>query len=139
MSYSDGQWQFWKAKNQRKLVKWFLRTFFKFGWQNTAKNFKKISHKQIHYEHFSRLGFFPSQGHNSVNIGSKLSSGTIFGIYRSRAFIWYQYLWAFMLYWGRYKLLTIWPKLYLTYCISGWMALPGWWLMNTEQVYLVLL
>ena len=41
---------------------------------------------------------------------------TIFGIFRSRALIWYQDLWAFMLYYVRYELLTIWTKLYLTYC-----------------------
>ena len=32
----------------------------------------------------------PSQGHNSVNIGTKTTSRTIFGNYRTRAFIWHQ-------------------------------------------------
>ena len=44
---------------------------------------------KIHFEHFQSLSFLPSQGHNSVNIGSKSTSRTIFGNWRTRAFIWH--------------------------------------------------
>ena len=58
--------------------------------QNKAKNNKRILQKQIHFKHFPSLSFGPSQGHNSVNIGTKTTSRTIFGNYRTTAFIWHQ-------------------------------------------------
>ena len=40
-----------------------------------------VSEGKIHFEQFWKLSFFPSQGHNSVNIGLKLTSRTIFRNY----------------------------------------------------------
>ena len=42
--------------------------------QEEQKNFTK----QIHFGHFPSLSFEPSQGHNSVNIGSNSTSRTVF-------------------------------------------------------------
>ena len=82
------------------------------------ENYHDFSEGKIHFEHFQRLSFFPSQGHNSINIGLKSTSRTIFGNEKTRAFMWDQYWWDFLLYCLRYKLLKFWPKLYFPYCKS---------------------
>ena len=55
------------------------------------ENYYDFSEGKIHFEHFQRLSFFPSQGHNSINIGLKSTSRTIFGNEKTRAFMWDQY------------------------------------------------
>ena len=72
---------------------------------------------KIHFEHFPSLSFGPSQCHNSVNIGSNSTSRDSFVICRSRALIWHQDCWYFLMFCWRNQLLKFWPSLYLTYCI----------------------
>ena len=94
-----------------------MKTIFSFNWQKKARNNQRIFQKQIHFEHFPSLSFGPSQGHNSVNIGSNSTSRDSFVICRSRALIWHQDWWYFLMNCWRNQLLKFWPRLYLTYCI----------------------
>ena len=73
---------------------------------------------KIHFEHFPSLSFGPSQCHNSVNIGSNSTSRDSFVICRSRALIWHQDCWYFLMFCWRNQLLKFWPSLYLPYCTS---------------------